>query len=113
VQIVITSPPGEIDALYSWLRADRDVALTAEISAGISSDSTSMNALEVINVVLTHVAATANLALAFDAWRRTRAHPKPVTIKRPDGQILTIDAGSDIAKDAIIEFLSNGSTPQP
>ncbi|MET7401199.1 hypothetical protein ABZS66_47745 [Dactylosporangium sp. NPDC005572] len=105
MQIEITSDPSELAALHSWLRSDRDLLRTADVTASAGQGGT-MNAVEVINLVLTHVAAGANFALAFEAWRRTRRRPQPLTLTRPDGTKLTVDPDSPAAKEAIIEFLS-------
>jgi hypothetical protein len=77
-----------------------------------------MGLLDVVDVVLTHVTGLSALALALTAWRRSRSRPAPITITRPDGQVLTIGGEPEITSDLIVRFLSAtddaaSSTPRP
>ena len=107
--LVASSRSEDMASLYGWLCADRDLARSGRVTGTPSSDPTVMGALEVIDVVLTHVTGLASLAIAASAWARTRR--STVTVTRSDGQTLTIDGASDVTSDIITEFLSSTGEP--
>jgi hypothetical protein len=105
VRVRITADDGAISAeLYEWLRDDR----TAGVAA-VSTDSETLGALDVIDVVLTQVTAWANLAVAIAAWRQSRSPAPAVTLTRPDGATLTLVAGEAGSAALIQEFLTGAS----
>jgi hypothetical protein len=114
---IASQQPDEFASLYVWLRSDRDLARRARVAVEASQDPAAMGALEVMDVVLTHIAGLTTLAIAVTAWRQSRRRPGPVTITRPDGQTLTIDGPPEVTSDLIIRFLSErgepAQTPQP
>jgi hypothetical protein len=109
-----TAGDGEAAALYGWLRRDRDLARCADVVGGGRADPTSMSALEVIDVVLTHVTGIATLALSVFAWWQSRPRSAPVTIIRPDGRRLTVGGDPAVTAEVIVAFLTDsdsGSDP--
>jgi hypothetical protein len=64
-----------VQALHGWLLRSPDV--DADITQASSAPG-HMGALDVINVVLTHAVAVANLVIAYTAWRRTRPEAPPI-----------------------------------
>lgn len=84
----ITVPSGDephLDELFDWLRDDAALRRGTQISGQAPRGSGSMGALEVIDVVATHVEQLGALAIAFATWWKTRAeNPKSVTFTRGD-----------------------------
>jgi hypothetical protein len=113
LRLTISTAPAEIDSLYEWLLADRELAGVATISPVVSPDPSTMSALEVIDVVLTHVEAAISLLLAFATWRQTRPVPEPVVVTRGDGATLTISSESEAAADVITAFVTAGQASTP
>jgi hypothetical protein len=111
VRLSISAEVSEIDSLFDWLTIDRELARSAVVSAAPPEDSSALSALEVINVVLTHVEAAVTLLLTLDAWRQTRSTPGPVTLTRADGKSLTIGGDPEVTSELIVAFLSG--TPEP
>jgi hypothetical protein len=103
---IASEDSGEINSLYDWLRADRDVIRYAKITPEDARDQTPMGALEVVTVVLTQITGLGGLALSFAAWWRSRSKPSPITLTRPDGQQLTIGGAPEVTSGLIIDFLS-------
>jgi hypothetical protein len=99
------SDPAESAALYHWLRADLNLARTAQVRAGQPAAG-QLGAVEIINLVLTHVTGIASLGLAVAGWRRSRARPGPTTITRADGKSLTVDGPPEVVAETIERFLS-------
>lgn len=64
-----------VQALHGWLARSPD--LDADITQ-TSSATGHMGALDVINIVLTHAVAAANLVIAYTAWRRARPDAPPI-----------------------------------
>ncbi|BCB73766.1 hypothetical protein GCM10022251_14080 [Phytohabitans flavus] len=108
-RLLISAEVHEIESLYEWLCMDRGLARVAAVSPADSRDPSSMSTLELINVILTHVGAAANLALALAAWRQSRSDPGVVTVTRPDGQVLTIGGSAEVTSELIVAFLSTNA----
>jgi hypothetical protein len=53
--IIAFQQTGEAISLFHWLRADRTLAKHVEINEGPSNSNSSMSALDVIDLILTHV----------------------------------------------------------
>jgi hypothetical protein len=118
VRVLIASKDsGDINSLYDWLRADRDLVRSAEITSEGTYDQTSMGALEVVSIILTEMTGLGSLAVSFATWWQSRSKAGAITLNRPDGQQLTIAGSPEVTSDLIIDFLSgNGQTgkaPRP
>ena len=90
--------------LFEWLRADGDLSRSAEVRPGPSAPGT-QGALEIIDVVLGQATAISSLALAVEAWRRSRARPETITVTRADGATITLPRDADGNAEIIREFL--------
>jgi hypothetical protein len=105
---------GENAALYGWLRRDRDLARSAEVTGRGLPDSQTLSALDLIDVTLTHLTGLTSLALAVVAWRQSRPRPAVITVTRPGGQTLTIDGDSPATAELIRSFLAGADgTTEP
>ncbi len=102
---IATGDGVEGNALLTWLRGDPALARTADVSAA-PPPAGGMGALEVVDIVLTHAAALGSLAVSVATWIGTRPQPPAVTITRPDGAALTIEAGADVDPGLIEDFLN-------
>lgn len=91
--------------LFGWLRADPDLVRGAEVRPGPAAAGT-LGALEVIDVLLGQATAISSLALAVEAWRRSRSRPETITITRADGATLTLPSGDAGNAEAIRQFLA-------
>lgn len=111
MQVLIASAPGEIDALYEWLRSDGDIVKSASVKARESSDSASMGALEVVDVALTHVTGIGSLALALAAFWQSRSRPESIRITRSDGAVLVLNSGQETDSELIAQFLAANGEP--
>jgi hypothetical protein len=105
IQVAIEEPT-ELLSLYHWLRLDDDVASNATVTSQATTDSGTMSALEIINVVLSQASGYTGLALAILAWRRSQSTHSAITLKRPDGQVLTISGSPEVTSDLIVRFLA-------
>jgi hypothetical protein len=106
---ILTDGPGELNALYGWLRADAALAREAEVRPAPPPVG-SMGALDVVDVVLTHATAMSSLAVAVLAWRQSRPRCPSITIVRADGHRLTVDHTSQLTAEMISEFLAASGT---
>ncbi|MEU5726358.1 hypothetical protein [Micromonospora sp. NPDC047738] len=99
--------------LFDWLRVDASLIRGAEVRPG-PADPGKLGALEIIDVVLGQATAISSLALAVEAWRRSRSRPGTVTITRADGATLTLPSGDAGNADVIRQFLAgeNGGSDQ-
>jgi hypothetical protein len=104
---ILADDPVELNALFGWLRADPALAREAGVRSA-PPGAGSMGALDVVDVVLTHVTAVSSLAVSVLTWRRSRPRPAPVTIVRADGSRLTVDDSARLTPEMISEFLAAG-----
>lgn len=102
---ILTDGPGDFNALYGWLRADAALAREADVRSAPPPPG-SMGALDVVDVVLTHVTAMSSLAVAVLAWRQSRPGSPSITIVRADGHRLTVDHTSRLTAEMVSEFLA-------
>jgi hypothetical protein len=111
VRVLVAADGGyEINALFNWLRQDRRLNRHSVISPRRPDEATGLSALDVIDVVLTHLTAITSLALAIVAWRQSRPRSGPVTITRPDGRSMTVDGPPERAAELIVAFLNEDSS---
>ncbi|MER7586350.1 hypothetical protein ABTW72_02250 [Micromonospora sp. NPDC127501] len=106
---ILTDGPGELNALYGWLRADAALARTADVRAAPPPPG-GMGTLDVVDVVLTHVTAMSSLAVTVLAWRQSRPRPPSITVVRADGHRLTVDHTSQLTAEMISAFLAASDT---
>ncbi|WP_328653351.1 hypothetical protein OG598_05600 [Micromonospora sp. NBC_00330] len=106
---ILTDGPGELNALYGWLRSDATLARVADVRPAPPPPG-SMGALDVVDVVLTHVTAMSSLGLAVLAWRQSRPRPPSITVVRADGVRLTVDDSSQLTAEIISAFLAASDT---
>ncbi|MEV4624816.1 hypothetical protein AB0J90_00800 [Micromonospora sp. NPDC049523] len=104
VRIVMDDPAASAE-LFDWLRADAGLVRSAEVRPG-PADPGKLGALEIIDVLLGQATAISGLALAVDAWRRSRSRPETITISREDGATLTLPSGDAGNVDVIRQFLA-------
>ncbi|MFF5082089.1 hypothetical protein ACFY36_34000 [Actinoplanes sp. NPDC000266] len=98
----------EIDDLYAWLTADRELA--AEV-VGRGSPKY-MGGLEVLDLVLTHAVAISSLAMSVVGFVNNRRKPERLTITRPDGAKLEIEGATESTAAEIEEFLRARQDPE-
>jgi hypothetical protein len=72
--------PAAITSLFRWLARDPEVRRHAEVSLDSGGSAGEMGALDVINIVPTQGVGLLGLALAYAAWRDSRAKAPPMTI---------------------------------
>jgi hypothetical protein len=107
VQVRIgTDEPAATADLFTWLRNDAGLIRAAEVRPGPAERGT-QGALEIIDVVLGQATAISGLALAVEAWRRSRARPETITITRADGATITLPADADGNAEVIRQFLDH------
>lgn len=91
--------------LFDWLRADVGLVRSAEVRPGPAGPE-KLGALETIDVVLGQATAISSLALAVEAWRRSRSRPETIVITRVDGATLTLPSGDAGNAEVIRQFLA-------
>ena len=91
--------------LFDWLRADAGLVRSAEVLPG-PADPEKLGALEIVDVVLGQATAISSLALAVEAWRRSRTCPETIVIRRADGATLTLPSGDAGNAEVIRQFLA-------
>jgi hypothetical protein len=99
---------GELRDLYLWLQAEEDGPEQIRLE---SRPAGATGAPEVIDLVLTHSVAVANLAMAYATWHRARPSRPTAgfTFTRvSDGLSVTVADGSD---DSVRLLLAALATP--
>ena len=87
-----------LGSLHGWLRRDRELAAQADIGTSYHQVSGAMGALDVVDVVLTHMTGLSTLVLAVTAWRQTRRQPaRPTFVINGVEIIATDDAAETLA----------------
>ncbi|WP_327419623.1 effector-associated constant component EACC1 [Streptomyces sp. NBC_01233] len=107
VQVSIESGDSGIAVtdLYRWLRQDDQLRRDAEVRLLPPSQTNgSMNAVEIIELVIGQAVAMANFAVAYAAWRQGRRATAPVTITVGELSV-TVTDGSEEAIRRIVDLL--------
>jgi Effector Associated Constant Component 1 len=78
--VVDGGDPSAVNSLFRWLQRDRALRRGSSVSLSAQGPPGEMGALEAVNVIVTQGTALANLALAFAAWRDSRAKPVPISV---------------------------------
>ncbi|WP_371578540.1 hypothetical protein [Streptomyces sp. NBC_01314] len=93
--------------LHRWLRQDDDVRRHAQVRlAPPAHPSGTMDAVEVIDLVLGQTFAALNLALAYATWRAARPAAPAVTVSSA-GVSVTVRDGSEESIRRIVEMLDS------
>lgn len=111
IRAVDEDEAAELRDFFRWLRDDEagpeQIRLESRAAGG------AMGATEVIDLVLTHSVAVANLAMVYGTWRRSRGRRPSAgfTFTRPsDGLSVTVEDGSD---ESVRRLLAVLATPPP
>ncbi|MER8154447.1 hypothetical protein [Streptomyces sp. NPDC094472] len=101
---------GESEALlslYQWLYKDEALERTTEVELREAprEEGAMGGAWDVVNVVLTHATALANLALALAAWRRTHPSAPPLNA-HANGTTVTVHTDDPEAVRRLLEALN-------
>ncbi|MFJ2194641.1 hypothetical protein [Streptomyces violaceusniger] len=94
-------------SLYQWLYGDDTLERTTEVELreAAPEDGAMGGAWDVVNVVLTHATALANLALALAAWRRTHPSAPPLNA-HANGTTVTVHTDDPEAVRRLLEALN-------
>ncbi|MFJ1992872.1 effector-associated constant component EACC1 [Streptomyces asiaticus] len=98
-------------SLYRWLYGDDALERTTEVELreAAPEEGAMGGAWEVVNVVLTHATALANLALALAAWRQNHPSAPPLNAQA-NGVTVTVHTDDPEAVRRLLEALH---TPDP
>ncbi|MEV4518223.1 hypothetical protein AB0K00_55875 [Dactylosporangium sp. NPDC049525] len=102
-----------VQGLHGWLVRSAD--LDADITQA-SSATGHMGALDVIDVVLTHAVAAANLVIAYTAWRRARPDAPPITFTVNGVTVTAADASPETVeriRATLLAALPRPPAPSP
>jgi hypothetical protein len=80
VLIVNSDDPTATSSLYGWLTRYPELGTYGTVAASVGPDE-AMGAIDIIDVVLTHVTGVGALLLALVSWRRTRAAEPTIKLK--------------------------------
>ncbi|MFF7159496.1 hypothetical protein [Streptomyces sp. NPDC008139] len=105
----------ELRELSEWLRTDEDGPDEVRLATRTGGTAGEMGPVEVIDLVLTHAVAFANLAVVYAGWWKSRA-PRPpgsgFTFTRDsDGLTVTV-SGQDGSEEAVRRLLAVLAEPQ-
>jgi hypothetical protein len=96
--------PDATSNLYRWLAADREVRENAQLSWSRTTETGTLGALDVINVVLGNAIALGSLVVSVANWRASRARSPIVRIER-DGVPLEVTGGSPEEVEKVVRAL--------
>lgn len=100
-------------SLYQWLYKHDALERTTEVSLSEAppEEGAMGGAWDVVNIVLTHATALANLALALATWRRTHPSAPPLNAQA-NGTAVTVHTDDPEAVRRLLEAL-NGPEAGP
>lgn len=102
----------ELADLHHALAREPDLRYQAVVTATAEPDSSTLSAIDVINVVLTHAVAIASLVYSVAGNRKARREPSAITFIAGNGKRLTIEGGDAIDSQTVIAFLeANADEP--
>ncbi|MBM9508953.1 effector-associated constant component EACC1 [Actinacidiphila acididurans] len=101
----------ELRELYHWLRAEEDAPEEIRLVRGDPPLGPAVGS-EVIDLVLTHSVAVANLTMAYASWHRARPRRAAgfTFTRMSDGRSVTVPDGSD---DSVRLLLAALAAPPP
>ncbi|WP_433825804.1 effector-associated constant component EACC1 [Actinoplanes sp. CA-015351] len=99
--------------LYRWFRDDETLTGQAVEIREDEEPTGTMGAAEVIEVVLTHGVALANLAIAYATWRDSRDDDTTEVTFTGDGGSITVKDASPETIERIVAALSEPARPEP
>ncbi|MFF1419359.1 hypothetical protein [Streptomyces sp. NPDC058280] len=99
-------------SLYRWLMAEPELRGRAEVSveSAQSAEGHMGEALDIVNVVLTHTIALGSLITAVVAWRSSRPRSPQVRLER-DGVVVILEDGSAESVEQILNVWNESTTP--
>lgn len=92
VRVVSGEPSAAVRSLRGWLTAEPALRGRVRLVEPAPPAGTLGGAVEALTVALSHGGAAAVLASAVVAWVRRRVGDTSVTVTRPDGTSVTVDA---------------------
>ncbi|MFE9679501.1 hypothetical protein ACFYO5_36260 [Streptomyces sp. NPDC006259] len=98
----------ELRSLHSWLQSDRQTRRLADPRLGAVNSpvrGAQGPVIDVLSVALGSAFNAASLALSLVSWRATRPRQPTLTVRRPDGTAVEINAGSLEEARALLERL--------
>jgi hypothetical protein len=115
VRVSIDIPADDADQLmlnsfYRWLSRDQDVRRYASVSLAPSGSAGEMGGLDTINILLTQGISLLNLAIAFAAWRDSRAKSSTIRVTVGDLSVTLSDESPEMAQSRIQVLLSEISS---
>ncbi|MFS7872988.1 hypothetical protein ACEYXF_06570 [Streptomyces asiaticus] len=95
-----------LPSLYRWLYGDEALERTTEVELreAAPEEGAMGGAWDVVNVVLTHATALANLALALAAWRQNHPSAPPLNA-HANGTTVTVHTDDPEAVRRLLEAL--------
>lgn len=87
----------ELRSLHSWLQSDRQTRRLADPRLGTVSPpvpGAQGSVIDVLSLALGSAFNAASLALSLISWRATRPRQPTLTVRRPDGTAVEINAVS-------------------
>jgi hypothetical protein len=93
--------PAQLLSLFRWLREDASLVGRCTVGLGESTEPGHMGAAEIIDLTLTHLTAVTSVAIAYAAWRDSRAQRPRAILSGPGFEIVFVDSDLHIVfKDA-------------